>query len=63
MLLGLTFPHQFLLTLVFIQEGDVNPFTLQPHSTEYKKILEARKRLPVFSQMDEFMKIVSKIRC
>lgn len=41
------------------QDGDVNPFTKQPHSGQYKKILEARKKLPVFAQMDEFLKIVS----
>lgn len=43
------------------QDGDVNPFTKQPHSGQYKKILEARKKLPVFAQMDEFFKIVSYI--
>ncbi|KIM37497.1 hypothetical protein M413DRAFT_448548 [Hebeloma cylindrosporum] len=41
-------------------DGDVNPFTKQPHSGQYKKILEARKKLPVFAQMDEFMKIFSE---
>lgn len=40
-------------------DGDINPFTKQPHSSQYKKILEARKKLPVFTQMDEFLKIVS----
>ncbi|KAF9476308.1 hypothetical protein BDN70DRAFT_184041 [Pholiota conissans] len=40
-------------------DGDVNPFTKQPHSGQYKKILDARKKLPVFAQMDEFLKIVS----
>ncbi|KAH9939678.1 P-loop containing nucleoside triphosphate hydrolase protein [Epithele typhae] len=34
-----------------------NPFTKRPHSTQYKKILEARKKLPVFGQMDEFLKM------
>ncbi|KAF8193767.1 P-loop containing nucleoside triphosphate hydrolase protein [Pholiota molesta] len=38
-------------------DGDVNPFTKQPHSGQYKKILDARKKLPVFAQMDEFLKI------
>ena len=43
----------------FNKDGDVNPFTKLPHSAQYKKILEARKKLPVFTQMDEFLKIVS----
>lgn len=42
-----------------LQEGDINPFTKDPHSKQYKTILEARKKLPVFAQMDEFLKIVS----
>ncbi|KAF8531859.1 hypothetical protein JB92DRAFT_1945675 [Gautieria morchelliformis] len=37
-------------------EGDVNPFTNNPHSSQYKKILETRKRLPVYVQMAEFYK-------
>ena len=47
------------LKLYFQKDGDVNPFTKQPHSSQYKKILESRKKLPVFNQMDEFMEIVS----
>ncbi|KAL7278102.1 hypothetical protein ACG7TL_008072 [Trametes sanguinea] len=38
-------------------EGDVNPFTKRPHSAQYKKILEARKKLPVFAQMEDFLKM------
>ncbi|KAJ7710009.1 P-loop containing nucleoside triphosphate hydrolase protein [Mycena rosella] len=38
-------------------ENDVNPFTKQPHSAQYKKILEARKKLPVYAQMDDFFKM------
>ncbi|KAJ6596796.1 P-loop containing nucleoside triphosphate hydrolase protein [Mycena vulgaris] len=38
-------------------EHDVNPFTKQPHSAQYRKILEARKKLPVFAQMDDFFKM------
>ncbi|KAI9059378.1 P-loop containing nucleoside triphosphate hydrolase protein [Trametes sanguinea] len=38
-------------------EGDVNPFTKRPHSPHYKKILEARKKLPVFAQMEDFLKM------
>ncbi|PPQ81540.1 hypothetical protein CVT25_013425, partial [Psilocybe cyanescens] len=46
------------MALIFLgQDGDVNPFTKQPLSGQYKKILETRKKLPVFAQMDEFLKI------
>ena len=41
-------------------EHDVNPFTGNPHSAQYKKILEARKKLPVYTQMDEFMKMFNE---
>ncbi|KAF6752395.1 pre-mRNA-splicing factor ATP-dependent RNA helicase PRP43 [Ephemerocybe angulata] len=41
-------------------ESNVNPFTKKPHSAQYRKILEARKKLPVYNQMDEFMKIFSE---
>ncbi|KZP24231.1 P-loop containing nucleoside triphosphate hydrolase protein [Athelia psychrophila] len=40
-------------------EHDLNPFTKQPHSAQYKKILEGRKKLPVFAQMEEFYKMFS----
>ncbi|CCM03901.1 uncharacterized protein FIBRA_06052 [Fibroporia radiculosa] len=40
-------------------DGDINPFTKQPHSPQYKKILETRKKLPVFAQMEEFLKMFS----
>ena len=39
--------------------GDVNPFTKQPVSATYRKIMEARKKLPVYGYMDEFYRIVS----
>ncbi|KAK0432552.1 hypothetical protein EV421DRAFT_1848278 [Armillaria borealis] len=38
-------------------EHDVNPFTKQPHSVQYKKILASREKLPVYSQMDDFFKM------
>ncbi|ESK89603.1 atp-dependent rna helicase prp43 [Moniliophthora roreri MCA 2997] len=38
---------------------DINPFTKQPHTPQYKKILEARKKLPVYGQMDEFLTMFS----
>lgn len=37
----------------------MNPFNKQPYSPQYKKILEARKKLPVYAQMSEFYEIVS----
>ena len=40
-------------------DGDVNPFTKQPVSATYKKIMETRKKLPVYGHMDEFYTIVS----
>ena len=40
-------------------DGDVNPFTKQPVSATYRKIMEARKKLPVYGYMDEFYRIVS----
>ncbi|KAG8713026.1 DEAH-box ATP-dependent RNA helicase prp43 [Ceratobasidium sp. 394] len=40
-------------------DGDTNPFTRQRYSDNYKKILESRKKLPAFTQMEEFYKIVS----
>ena len=41
------------------QDGKENPFTRLPHSDQYYKMLEARKKLPVYAQMDEFYKLVS----
>ncbi|KAL0567041.1 DEAH-box ATP-dependent RNA helicase prp43, partial [Marasmius crinis-equi] len=41
-------------------EHDTNPFTKKPHTAQYKKILEARKKLPVFGQMDEFLTMFSE---
>ncbi|KAG6860462.1 DEAH-box ATP-dependent RNA helicase prp43 [Termitomyces sp. Mi166 len=40
-------------------EHDINPFTKQPLSGQYKKILEARKKLPVYAKMDEFFQMFS----
>ncbi len=45
--------------LTTLQEGKENPFTRLPHSPQYHKILGARKKLPVFAQMDEFYELVS----
>jgi hypothetical protein len=43
---------------LFFQEHDLNPFTKVPHTPKYKEILEARKTLPVFEQMDVFLEMV-----
>ncbi|EIM80639.1 P-loop containing nucleoside triphosphate hydrolase protein [Stereum hirsutum FP-91666 SS1] len=41
-------------------DGDVNPFTKQPFSQGYKKIMAMRKKLPVYAQMEEFYTVFSK---
>ncbi|KAM6499208.1 P-loop containing nucleoside triphosphate hydrolase protein [Amanita muscaria] len=41
-------------------EHEVNPFTKQPHTQQYRKILEARKKLAVFVRMDDFYKMFSE---
>ncbi|KAH9986863.1 P-loop containing nucleoside triphosphate hydrolase protein [Russula vinacea] len=41
-------------------DGNENPFTRLPHSPQYLKILEARKKLPVFAQMEEFYEMFNK---
>ena len=53
--------HETRLTkkLIKPQDGDVNPFNKKPHSPQYKKILQARKKLPVYAQMTEFYEMVS----
>ncbi|CAE6514552.1 unnamed protein product [Rhizoctonia solani] len=43
-----------------IVNGQYNPFTRQLYSDRYKKILEGRKKLPVFAQMEEFYKIFNE---
>lgn len=40
--------------------GDVNPFTKQPYSGQYKEILKSRKKLPLYAQMDKFLKFFSE---
>ncbi|KAG9083153.1 DEAH-box ATP-dependent RNA helicase prp43 [Ceratobasidium sp. 370] len=44
-----------------ILDGDMNPFTKQPYSEKYKKILDGRRKLPVFAQMEEFYKIPRRV--
>ncbi|KIJ19482.1 hypothetical protein PAXINDRAFT_166638 [Paxillus involutus ATCC 200175] len=41
-------------------EHDLNPFTKLPHTPQYKKILDARRKLPVYTQMDEFYKMFNQ---
>ncbi|KAK0190638.1 P-loop containing nucleoside triphosphate hydrolase protein [Armillaria mellea] len=41
-------------------EHELNPFTRQPHSAQYKNHLASRKKLPVYSQMDDFFKMFNK---
>jgi hypothetical protein len=46
-----------------LMHGDVNPFkkgaVKAPFSANYRKILEGRKKLPVFDKMQEFFDVVS----
>jgi HrpA-like RNA helicase len=44
-----------------VQYGETNPFTRQPYTAKYKKILESRKNLPVYAQMEDFYRIVSSL--
>ncbi|KAI0259164.1 P-loop containing nucleoside triphosphate hydrolase protein [Gloeopeniophorella convolvens] len=41
-------------------EGKENPFTRLPHSPQYFKILQTRKKLPVYAQMEDFYKMFTK---
>ncbi|XP_006457150.1 hypothetical protein AGABI2DRAFT_79146 [Agaricus bisporus var. bisporus H97] len=41
-------------------DHNLNPFTKKPHTTQYKTILETRKKLPVYGQMEEFLEIFNK---
>ncbi|CAL1702780.1 unnamed protein product [Somion occarium] len=43
-----------------VMGGDINPFTKQPFTPQYKKILEVRKKLPVYTQMDEFYRMFNE---
>jgi hypothetical protein len=47
------------MTSLQLQDGKENPFTRLPHSSQYHKILEARRKLPVYTQMKEFYQMVS----
>ncbi|EIW52868.1 P-loop containing nucleoside triphosphate hydrolase protein [Trametes versicolor FP-101664 SS1] len=41
-------------------ECDINPFSKKPHSAQYKKILQDRKKLIVFQHMGHFLKMFSQ---
>ncbi|KAF8344449.1 P-loop containing nucleoside triphosphate hydrolase protein [Amanita rubescens] len=45
---------------IMLKKHDINPFTKQPHTSQYRNILETRKKLPVFSQMDGFYEMFSE---
>ncbi|KAH7090094.1 pre-mRNA-splicing factor ATP-dependent RNA helicase PRP43 [Auriculariales sp. MPI-PUGE-AT-0066] len=41
-------------------EGKINPFTKRPHSSQYQRILQGRRKLPVYTQMKEFLETFQK---
>ncbi|KAF7761225.1 hypothetical protein Agabi119p4_10634 [Agaricus bisporus var. burnettii] len=41
-------------------DHNLNPFTKKPHSAQYKAILNMRKKLPVYEQMDSFLEIFNR---
>ncbi|KAA1470773.1 pre-mRNA-splicing factor ATP-dependent RNA helicase PRP43 [Dentipellis sp. KUC8613] len=41
-------------------EDEYNAFTGKPHSAQYQKLLQVRKKLPVFTQMEEFYEMFAK---
>ncbi|KAG8894315.1 DEAH-box ATP-dependent RNA helicase prp43, partial [Tulasnella sp. 417] len=45
---------------VNIMDGEINPFTKKTLTPAYKKILEGRKKLPVFAQIQEFYDLYTK---
>ena len=45
--------------LTLFQESHANPFTKSLHGSSYKSLLDSRKRLPIFTQINEFYNIVS----
>jgi pre-mRNA-splicing factor ATP-dependent RNA helicase DHX15/PRP43 len=50
--------QRIMLTSRYVKDGGINPFTKLPYSSQFKKILESRKKLPVYAQMNEFYEIV-----
>jgi pre-mRNA-splicing factor ATP-dependent RNA helicase DHX15/PRP43 len=47
-----------IISKFFPKEHELNPFTKELHTAQYRKLLDSRKKLPVFAQMDEFYKMV-----
>ncbi|KAI0791356.1 pre-mRNA-splicing factor ATP-dependent RNA helicase PRP43 [Abortiporus biennis] len=43
-----------------VMDGSINPFTNQPFTAQYKRILESRKKLPVYTHMEEFYRMFNK---
>ncbi|KAF8335376.1 P-loop containing nucleoside triphosphate hydrolase protein [Cantharellus anzutake] len=43
-----------------ILHGNTNPFTKLPYSSKYKRILESRKKLPIFTKINEFYDLLKK---
>ncbi|KAK7679049.1 DEAH-box ATP-dependent RNA helicase prp43 [Cerrena zonata] len=43
-----------------IMDADLNPFTKQPFTPQYKKILQVRRKLPVYAQMTEFFRVFNE---
>ena len=37
----------------------MDPFTKQPHSAQYKNLLATRQKLPLYKEMEGFMRMVS----
>ena len=50
--------RQGIFETIIRKEHDINPFTKEPHTSQYRNILKTRKKLPVFAQMDDFYKMV-----
>ncbi|KAL2221846.1 pre-mRNA splicing factor ATP-dependent RNA helicase Prp43 [Thermoascus aurantiacus ATCC 26904] len=43
-----------------VEEGEINPFTGKPFSSNYYSILKVRRDLPVHAQRDEFLQLYQK---
>ncbi|THH14191.1 hypothetical protein EW146_g6109 [Bondarzewia mesenterica] len=43
-------------------DGETNPFTKRPHTLQYRKIMELRKKLPVYAMMEEFYTVNLRLR-
>jgi len=50
--------RQGIFETIILKEHDINPFTKQPHTSQYRNILKTRKKLPMFAQMHDFYKMV-----